>query len=57
VEAEIIYLWPITIIITIFSHLPIISRRLMTKAEACLWKYALKSMHIKVYGFRRQDMF
>lgn len=26
----------------------------MTKAEACLWKYALKSRSIKGYGFRRQ---
>ena len=26
----------------------------MTKAEACLWKYALKSRNIKGYGFRRQ---
>jgi very-short-patch-repair endonuclease len=29
-------------------------RRTMTKAEACLWKYALKSRHIKGYGFRGQ---
>jgi very-short-patch-repair endonuclease len=26
----------------------------MTKAEAYLWKYALKSRHIKGYGFRSQ---
>jgi very-short-patch-repair endonuclease len=26
----------------------------MTKVEACLWKYALKSRHLKGYGFRRQ---
>ena len=26
----------------------------MTKAEACLWKYALKSRNIKGYAFRRQ---
>jgi very-short-patch-repair endonuclease len=29
-------------------------RKAMTKAEACLWKYALKSRNIKGYGFRRQ---
>jgi very-short-patch-repair endonuclease len=26
----------------------------MTKAEACLWKYALKSRQLKGYSFRRQ---
>lgn len=26
----------------------------MTKAEACLWKYALKSKKLKGYTFRRQ---
>lgn len=26
----------------------------MTKAEACLWKYALKAKKLKGYSFRRQ---
>ena len=26
----------------------------MTRAEACLWKYALKSKKLKGYTFRRQ---
>ena len=26
----------------------------MTKAEACLWKYALRASKMKGYGFRRQ---
>lgn len=26
----------------------------MTKAEACLWKYALRASQMKGYGFRRQ---
>ncbi len=26
----------------------------MTKAEACLWKYALRAGHMKGYTFRRQ---
>lgn len=29
-------------------------RKAMTKAEACLWKYALKAGGIKGYGFHRQ---
>ncbi len=29
-------------------------RSSMTKAEACLWKYALKAGQIKGYSFRRQ---
>ncbi|MEN6622382.1 MAG: HAD-IIIA family hydrolase [Smithella sp.] len=29
-------------------------RRNMTKAEACLWKYALKAKQLKGYQFRRQ---
>lgn len=29
-------------------------RKNMTKAEACLWKYALKSKKLKGYTFRRQ---
>ncbi|MGK7388757.1 MAG: endonuclease domain-containing protein [Candidatus Cyclobacteriaceae bacterium M2_1C_046] len=29
-------------------------RKSMTKAEACLWKYALKARMRKGYGFRRQ---
>jgi very-short-patch-repair endonuclease len=29
-------------------------RNSMTKAEACLWKYALRARQIKGYGFRRQ---
>jgi very-short-patch-repair endonuclease len=29
-------------------------RDLMTKAEACLWKYALRARQMKGYSFRRQ---
>jgi very-short-patch-repair endonuclease len=29
-------------------------RKRMTKAEACLWKYALRAGQMKGYGFRRQ---
>lgn len=29
-------------------------RKTMTKAEACLWKYALRAGRCKGYGFRRQ---
>jgi very-short-patch-repair endonuclease len=29
-------------------------RKTMTKAEACLWKYALRAGKCKGYGFRRQ---
>ena len=29
-------------------------RKNMTKAEACLWKYALKARQMKGYQFRRQ---
>jgi very-short-patch-repair endonuclease len=29
-------------------------RKEMTKAEACLWKYALKAKRLKGYQFRRQ---
>jgi very-short-patch-repair endonuclease len=29
-------------------------RKRMTKAEACLWKYALRASKMKGYGFRRQ---
>ena len=29
-------------------------RKNMTKAEACLWKYALKAKQMKGYQFRRQ---
>ena len=29
-------------------------RKKMTKAEACLWKYVLRSGKMKGYGFRRQ---
>ena len=29
-------------------------RKSMTKAEACLWKYALKEKQLKGYQFRRQ---
>src|SRR5436309_2414613 len=29
-------------------------RKTMTKAEACLWKYALKAGKMKGYQFRRQ---
>jgi very-short-patch-repair endonuclease len=29
-------------------------RKRMTKAEACLWKYALRANKMKGYGFRRQ---
>jgi very-short-patch-repair endonuclease len=29
-------------------------RKHMTKAEACLWKYALRASKMKGYGFRRQ---
>ena len=29
-------------------------RKSMTKAEACLWKYALKARMLKGYQFRRQ---
>lgn len=29
-------------------------RKTMTKAEACLWKYALRAGLMKGYGFRRQ---
>lgn len=28
-------------------------RKNMTKAEACLWKYALKAGKMKGYGFRK----
>jgi len=31
-----------------------ILRNSMTKAEACLWKYALKARQMKGYSFRRQ---
>ena len=29
-------------------------RKRMTKAEACLWKYALRASQMKGYGFMRQ---
>ena len=29
-------------------------RKRMTKAEACLWKYALRASKMKGYSFRRQ---
>lgn len=29
-------------------------RKEMTKAEACLWKYALRARQMKGYQFRRQ---
>ena len=29
-------------------------RKEMTKAEACLWKYALRASQMKGYQFRRQ---
>jgi very-short-patch-repair endonuclease len=31
-------------------------RRAMTKAEACLWKYALRARQMRGYSFRRQRL-
>jgi len=39
---------------TKLHHLAVKLRKRMTKAEACLWKYALRAGMRKGYGFRKQ---